>query len=114
MVKIIYSRKYNIGFYGLERLHPFDSKKYGRAWRYLRAKLGRRLKQLAIKTDRSANLEELLFIHDFAYLKQLRSSRYVAAGKCSASVCCSRGGYNTSEVTATMSAGLRIPASTSR
>ena len=79
MVKIIYSRKYNIGFYGLERLHPFDSKKYGRAWRYLRAKLGRRLKQLAIKTDRSANLEELLFIHDFEYLKQLRSSRYVAA-----------------------------------
>ena len=34
-MKIVYHRHYNIGFFGLERLHPFDSRKYGRAWRCL-------------------------------------------------------------------------------
>jgi len=33
MPHVVYHRNYNIGFYGLERLHPFDSRKYGKAWR---------------------------------------------------------------------------------
>jgi histone deacetylase 11 len=32
-MKLVYTRRYNIGLLGLERLHPFDSRKYGRAWR---------------------------------------------------------------------------------
>ena len=46
MARIVYSRRYNIGFFGLERLHPFDSRKYGRAWGRLRRHFGRQLNQL--------------------------------------------------------------------
>lgn len=33
MPNVVCHRNYNIGLYGLERLHPFDSRKYGKAWR---------------------------------------------------------------------------------
>ena len=32
---IVYSRSYNIGFLGLEKLHPFDSGKWGRVFDFL-------------------------------------------------------------------------------
>jgi histone deacetylase 11 len=32
---IVYAEEYNIGFFGMERLHPFDSKKWGRVYRLL-------------------------------------------------------------------------------
>ena len=35
---IVYSPKYNIGFAGLENLHPFDSKKWGRVYEILESK----------------------------------------------------------------------------
>ena len=79
MPRIVYSPKYNIGFYGLERLHPFDSRKYGRAWKVLRRHFGSKLKQFWIKTDRPANREELLLVHSEAYLLAMRKPRVVAA-----------------------------------
>ena len=33
---IVYSDDYNIGFLGLERLHPFDSGKWGKVFQYLK------------------------------------------------------------------------------
>jgi len=36
--RVIYSSHYNIGVFGLERLHPFDSRKFGRAWNLLRSR----------------------------------------------------------------------------
>ena len=33
---IVYSDDYNIGFLGLERLHPFDSGKWGKVFHYLK------------------------------------------------------------------------------
>lgn len=78
MAKVVYSRHYNIGFYGLERLHPFDSRKYGRVWRVLKRELGSRLKGMAIATDRAANREELRLVHTEEYLKKLGDSEYVA------------------------------------
>ena len=42
-VRVVYHRHYNIGLAGVERLHPFDSRKYGRAWKVLRGRFGRRL-----------------------------------------------------------------------
>jgi len=33
---IVYSADYNIGFLGLERLHPFDSGKWGKVFQYLK------------------------------------------------------------------------------
>ena len=33
---LVYSQDYNIGFLGLERLHPFDSGKWGKVFQYLK------------------------------------------------------------------------------
>lgn len=78
MSRVVYSRHYNIGFYGLERLHPFDSRKYGRAWKQLRRHFGSSLRQYHVRPERPANRSELLFVHTDDYLEQLRSSQYVA------------------------------------
>ena len=78
MSRIVYSRHYNIGFYGLERLHPFDSKKYGRAWKLLRRHFGSKLGDLHVRPKRPATPDELLLVHTPAYLKQLRDAKYVA------------------------------------
>lgn len=78
MSRVVYSRRYNIGFYGLERLHPFDSRKYGRAWALLRLHFGARLRHLHVRPDRPANRAELLLVHSPTYLAKLRDSKYVA------------------------------------
>ena len=78
MPRIVYSRQYNIGFYGFERLHPFDTRKYGRAWSLLRKHFGSNLRRLHLKTDRQANRDELLLVHSPTYLDQLRDSKYLA------------------------------------
>lgn len=76
--RIVYSRRYNIGFFGLERMHPFDSRKYGRAWRQLKSKFGPALKQHAARPLRPAGRPELLRVHTANYLNQLRDSSYLA------------------------------------
>ena len=79
MSRIVYSSKYNIGFYGLEKLHPFDSKKYGRAWNLLRERLGkRRLSELHVRLKRQASWDELLRVHSAEYLLKLKKPDYVA------------------------------------
>ena len=78
MPRIVYSRKYNIGFYGLERLHPFDSRKYGRAWKVLLSHFGSSLRRIHTHPKRPASREELLLIHSPEYLDRLRDSKYVA------------------------------------
>jgi histone deacetylase 11 len=78
-MKIVYSRHYDIGFFGLERLHPFDSRKYSRAWRCLKRELGSRLRRLHVKPHRAVSKEELLRVHSAEYLERLRRPKYVAA-----------------------------------
>lgn len=78
MPRIVYSRRYNIGFYGLERLHPFDSRKYGRAWRLLRRHFGSNLAQLHVRPRRGATRDELTLVHSDEYLSRLRDPKYVA------------------------------------
>src|SRR5687768_128817 len=78
MTKIVYHPDYNIGFYGLENLHPFDSKKYGRAYQALENSLGKRLIDYVIKPDRPITHDELLMVHSRSYLNQLKSSQYAA------------------------------------
>lgn len=78
-VQIVYSRHYNISFFGIERLHPFDSRKYGRAWGLLRQQFGPSLAEHRVPVDRPASAEELEIVHTPQYLRSLRSSRQVAA-----------------------------------
>jgi histone deacetylase 11 len=77
-MKLVYTRRYNIGFLGLERLHPFDSRKYGRAWRAM-GRAVRRLRNRAwVGVPRPVSVADLAEVHDPAYLERLRSSEELA------------------------------------
>jgi histone deacetylase 11 len=79
MPRIVYSRHYNIGFFGLERIHPFDSRKYGRAWRCLRHHFGDSLRRIWVRPLRPVTHEELLKVHELEYLNRLRQPKYVSS-----------------------------------
>lgn len=80
MSHLVYSRHYNIGLFGLERLHPFDSRKYGRAYRRLRKRLGsREVKRVSVSPAGPVSRKELLLVHQPQHLDRLSDSRYVAA-----------------------------------
>lgn len=74
---IVYHPSYNIGFLGLEKLHPFDSGKWGHIFRFLRD-------QGMLKSDDDviqpleASEEELRVVHTGRYLDSLRWSINVA------------------------------------
>ncbi len=76
--RIIYSRHYDIGLLGFEKMHPFDSHKYSRAYRVLQDEFGAQLHQATIRPDRPINSHELLAVHTPKYLEQLTGSPYVA------------------------------------
>jgi len=79
LVEIVYSRRYNISLFGIERLHPFDSRKYGRAWALLRRQFGDSLLRRHTRVDRPVTNEELSWVHTAQYLGRLRSPANVAA-----------------------------------
>ena len=78
-LQIVYSPRYNISFFGVERLHPFDSKKYGRAWKLLRQEFGATLAGRWVSVDRPVSPRELRLVHTPEYLDSLRSSVVLAA-----------------------------------
>ena len=41
--RLVYHPRYNISFFGLERMHPFDGRKYGRAYREIQRNSKRQL-----------------------------------------------------------------------
>lgn len=78
MTRIIYSPHYNMGLEGLERLHPFDVRKFGRAWELLRKRFGAKLVEWHLETDREVSREELLTVHSAEYLDTLGTSSLLA------------------------------------
>jgi histone deacetylase 11 len=78
-VRVVYSPHYNISFFGIERLHPFDSRKYGRAWSALRSQFGNILLRHHMPVDRPVTDEELRLVHTPEYLDSLRSPAVLAA-----------------------------------
>eukprot|EP00898_Chlorokybus_atmophyticus_P005493 jgi/Chlat1/5945/Chrsp4S06269 len=73
---LIYSPHYDITFLGLEKLHPFDSRKWGKIKRLLE-------KDAAIESSKfvepnEATAEDLLVVHTKRYLQSLNSSLTVA------------------------------------
>lgn len=79
MTAIVHDRRYDISFFGLERLHPFDSRKYGRAWKSLRRSVGPRLWDHRVSVDRAATDDELLLAHSADYLASIRRPAPLAA-----------------------------------
>lgn len=76
---VVYSSHYDISFFGLERMHPFDSRKYGRAWRELQRTCGKELRAAHIRVDRAANNAELRLAHCADYLAKIRNAQTLAA-----------------------------------
>jgi histone deacetylase 11 len=77
-MKITYSPNYNITFFGIERTHPFDSRKYGRAWTELEQDFSAALTKYHVKVERPISEKELLLAHSPTYLASLRSSGTIA------------------------------------
>jgi len=76
--KVVYSSGYDIHFMGLEKLHPFDSCKYSRAWRVLADRFGDRLTANSLNPLQPATIEMLKAVHGDSYLASLRRSGFVA------------------------------------
>jgi histone deacetylase 11 len=73
---IVYSDHYDITFFGMERLHPFDSRKYSKTHDYLVENKIVRKEQFiepGVPSD-----EDLLLVHPQWYLDTLRHSETVA------------------------------------
>lgn len=75
---IIFSPRYDIHFWGLEKIHPFDGRKYSRAWREARQRLGDTLVKQTIQPPAPLRHAEMLTAHTADYLAKLRSPGYVA------------------------------------
>nr|XP_006817070.1 PREDICTED: histone deacetylase 11-like isoform X2 [Saccoglossus kowalevskii] len=73
---IVYSQDYNIGFLGLEKLHPFDAGKWGKVYAFL--KEDGMLRDDTIIAPREAGEKDLSVIHTKRYLDSLKWSVNVA------------------------------------
>lgn len=73
---IIYSTSYDIAFLGIEKLHPFDSSKWGRICQFLIA--NGVLDKTRIVEPLEATKDDLLVVHSEAYLRSLKSSLNVS------------------------------------
>ncbi|XWS72463.1 hypothetical protein CRYUN_Cryun02cG0041800 [Craigia yunnanensis] len=75
-VPIIYSSYYDISFLGIEKLHPFDSSKWGRIRGFLISE--GYLDKNSIVEPLEASTNDLLVVHTEAYLNSLKNSVNVA------------------------------------
>uniref|UniRef100_A0A803LBB9 Histone deacetylase domain-containing protein n=1 Tax=Chenopodium quinoa TaxID=63459 RepID=A0A803LBB9_CHEQI len=75
-VPVIYSSVYNIAFFGIEKLHPFDSSKWGRICQFLVSEGV--LDKKCITEPEEASKEDLLVVHSEKYLDSLQNSLTVA------------------------------------
>ncbi|XP_068107970.1 histone deacetylase 11 isoform X2 [Hyperolius riggenbachi] len=73
---IVYSAGYNITFMGMEKLHPFDSGKWGKVINFLREE--KLITDDTIVTAKEATEEDLLVVHTRRYLNKLKWSFVVA------------------------------------
>lgn len=73
---IIYRDEYNVHFWGLEKMHPFDAGKWGRIFQFLK-QFGVIDEETVTKPNK-ATKEDLLVVHSKKYLKTLKCSLKVA------------------------------------
>jgi histone deacetylase 11 len=77
-MKLVYTRRYNFGLPGVERLHPFDVRKYERAWRAI-GREERTLRNRAwVGVPRPVSYADLAIVHDPAYLARIRCPKELA------------------------------------
>jgi len=78
MLRVAYHPRYNLGFPGANKLHPFDLRKYARAWGVLKKSLGKRLQEIHLPVTAPVSVEQLALVHTQEYLDSLRASLVVA------------------------------------
>ena len=76
--QIIFSPNYDIHFWGVEKMHPFDSQKYGKAWNRLVKDVGQIIVDQTRTPIRKASHAELCTVHTEGYLATLQHSPTVA------------------------------------
>ncbi len=77
-LRLIYSTHYDIRLWGIERLHPFDSCKYGRTWNGLHTRFGPALDELLQEPATPVSDADLLRVHTAEYLTSLTHSAVLA------------------------------------
>lgn len=78
MPRVVYHPRYNLGFPGAERLHPFDLRKYARAWQVLKKSLGEKLSVARIPVPAPVSDQQLELVHTDEFLRSLRASAVIA------------------------------------
>ncbi|KAF5285340.1 hypothetical protein FQA39_LY04439 [Lamprigera yunnana] len=73
---IVYRPEYNVHFLGVEKLHPFDAKKWGAIFQFLK-KAGL-IDETTIVEPKEAMMDDLLSVHSRNYIKSLSCSFNVA------------------------------------
>lgn len=90
-IPVIFHPSYDISFCGLEKLHPLDSKKYGKVFNYLvdelncrsnrnsgKFKYSRSYNKAQFYTPEIVSDEDLLKVHTPEYIKSLNNSSVIA------------------------------------
>jgi len=75
-VPIVFHRNYDISCYGVEKLHSFDSKKYGKVVEHLQKNCN--IMPIQLHEPRKISDEQLASIHTRSYLNSLQSSSTIA------------------------------------
>lgn len=73
---IVFHPNYDIGLLGIEKLHPFDSKKYGKVAAYIKKHL-HVANEHFYRPQQEVSREDLEKVHDSKYLDQLKNSATV-------------------------------------
>lgn len=73
---LLYRSEYNIGLMGLEKLHPFDTAKYGKAFKGLCQALG--IDKKCAHKPEAVSDEQLKMVHNAIYLSRLEESSVIA------------------------------------
>jgi histone deacetylase 11 len=78
-MRVVYSPHYNIAGYGIEKLHPFDGRKFERAWAAIGEALGEVVaRSLLVAPDSPVPDVSLQRVHTADYLQSIRSSAALA------------------------------------
>ncbi|MES2673661.1 MAG: histone deacetylase [Pseudomonadota bacterium] len=76
--RLVYSPHYDFSILGMEKLHPFDAKKFSKAWTLLQQEFGDTSKQHTTFVSAPVSDQELLAVHTEDYLKSLMHSKAIA------------------------------------
>lgn len=73
---IIYSPQYNISLFGIQKLHPFDTKKYKKVYKYLETNCG--INDNQFYCPEKVSESDIRLVHTESYLESLKKSEVIA------------------------------------